>query len=70
MADYAGGFVGPIVIGWILDLSSGISVVGWGLAMLHVAAIALLWQVAFVLLGPRDLAGDRRSAARHRADRA
>jgi hypothetical protein len=42
---------------------------GWGLAFLHVAAIALLGQVAFVLLGPRDLTGDRGSATGRR-DRA
>ena len=62
MAGYAGGSVGPIVIGWILDLSGGMSPMGWGLAFLHVAVIALLGQVAFVLLGPRDLVGDRRRA--------
>jgi MFS family permease len=59
MAGYAGGFVGPIAIGWILDLSGGMSAMGWGLAFLHVAAITLLGQVAFVLLAPRDLVGDR-----------
>jgi MFS family permease len=69
MAGYAGGSVGPIVIGWILDLSGGMSAVGWGLAFLHVAVIALLGQVGFVLLGPRDLAGDRPGGA-GRADRA
>jgi len=70
MAGYAGGSVGPIVIGWILDLSGGMSTMGWGLAFLHVAVIALLGQVAFVLLGPRDLAGDRSTGAGRRADRA
>jgi len=70
MAGYAGGAVGPIAIGWILDLSGGMSPMGWGLAFLHVAVIALLGQGAFVLLGPRDLLGDRRSGAGHRADRA
>jgi MFS family permease len=70
MAGYAGGAVGPIMIGWILDLSGGMSSAGWGLAFLHVAGIALLGQVAFVLLGPRDLAGDRRSGAADRTDRA
>lgn len=70
MAGYAGGAVGPIVIGWILDLSGGMSPMGWGWAFLHVAVIALLGQVAFVLLGPRDLAGDRRSAPGRSVDRA
>jgi predicted MFS family arabinose efflux permease len=61
MAGYAGGFVGPIVIGWILDLSGGMSVRGWGLAFAHVALITLAGQVAFRLLAPRDLVGDRAS---------
>jgi len=59
MAGYAGGFVGPIVIGWVLDLSGGMSVRGWGLAFLHIALITVVGQVAFRLLAPRDLAGDR-----------
>jgi MFS family permease len=59
MAGYAGGFVGPIAIGWILDLAGGMSPVGWGLAFLHVAVIALAGQLAFVALLPRDLPGDR-----------
>ena len=70
MAGYAGGSVGPIVIGWILDLSGGMSPMGWGLAFLHVAVIALLGQVAFVLLGPRDLVGDRHRVRGRSADRA
>src|SRR5262245_57204306 len=59
MAGYAGGFIGPILIGWVLDWSGGMSPVGWGLAFLHVAAIALIGQVAFIALRPRDVAGDR-----------
>jgi predicted MFS family arabinose efflux permease len=65
MAGYAGGFVGPIVIGWILDLAGGMSPTGWGLAFLHVAVVGLLGQLTFVALAPRDLAGDRvRTVAR------
>jgi len=59
MAGYAGGFVGPIMIGWILDLAGGMSPIGWGLAFLHVAGITLLGRLAFVALAPRDLTGDR-----------
>jgi MFS family permease len=59
MAGYAGGFVGPIVIGWILDLSGGMSAKGWGLAFLHIAVVTAIGQIAFRLLGPRDLVGDR-----------
>ena len=58
MAGYAGGFVGPLMIGWILDWSGGMSANGWGLAFLHVAVVALLGQIAFIALRPRDLAGD------------
>jgi predicted MFS family arabinose efflux permease len=59
MAGYAGGFVGPLTLGWILDLSGGMSPIGWGLAFLHVAVIALIGQIGFVALRPRDLAGDQ-----------
>lgn len=59
MAGYAGGFVGPIIIGWILDRSGGMSPVAWGLAFLHIAVIGLLGRFAFVALAPRDLVGDR-----------
>ena len=64
MSGYVGGFIGPIVIGWILDLSGGMSVMGWGLAFLHVAFIMVVGQVAFRLLAPRDLAGDRSPSRR------
>jgi MFS family permease len=63
MAGYAGGFVGPIMIGWILDAAGGMSALGWGLAFLHVAIIVLVGRVAFVWLAPRDLAGDKAQAA-------
>jgi len=59
MAGYAGGFVGPIMIGWILDRTGGMSPLGWGLAFLHVGIIVLVGRFAFVWLAPRDLTGDR-----------
>lgn len=59
MAGYAGGFVGPVVMGWILDLAGGMSPLGWGLAFLHLAGIVLMGRFAFALLAPRDLVGDR-----------
>src|SRR6266852_1353712 len=59
MAGYAGGFVGPLMIGWILDRAGGMSAFSWGLAFLHVAIVALLGQVGFMALRPRDLVGDR-----------
>jgi len=56
---YAGGFVGPLMIGVILDLAGGMSRAAWGAAFLAVAALMLLALAAFWLLRPRELAGDR-----------
>jgi MFS family permease len=56
---YAGGFIGPLLIGWTLDLSGGMSRTGWGIAFLVVAALMALALAAFWLLRPRELAGDR-----------
>src|SRR5215468_6702706 len=59
MAGYAGGFVGPVMIGRTLHRAGGMSATAWGLAFLHVAVVALIGQIRFALLRPRDLAGDR-----------
>ncbi len=59
MLGYAGGFVGPLMIGFILDLAGGMSRVAWGAAFLAVAVLMLLALAAFWLIRPRELAGDR-----------
>jgi predicted MFS family arabinose efflux permease len=59
MLGYAGGFVGPLVIGFTLDVAGGMSRVAWGAAFLVVALLMLLALVAFWLIRPRELAGDR-----------
>jgi predicted MFS family arabinose efflux permease len=56
---YAGGFLGPLVLGATLDLLGGASVMGWGVAFGHVTVALLLGALAFVWLRPADLAGDR-----------
>ena len=56
---YAGGFVGPLMIGVILDLAGGMSRAAWGAAFLAVAVLMLLALAAFWLLRPRELVGDR-----------
>ena len=56
---YAGGFLGPLVFGVMLDLCGGASVLGWGVAFAHVTLALLAGAVAFVWLRPADLAGDR-----------
>ncbi len=41
MAGYAGGFVGPLLCGVVLDLAGGEGAFAWGLAFGHVALITL-----------------------------
>ncbi len=57
---YAGGFVGPLVVGWTLDLAGGMSPMAWGLAFLLVAVLMSLALAAFLAIRPRELEGDRR----------
>ena len=61
MFGYGGGFVGPLVVGLVLDAAGGMSRLGWGLAFASVALVMLAGRIAFQLLRPRDLAGDRES---------
>ncbi len=56
---YAGGFVGPLVVGFTLDLAGGMSPVAWGLAFLVVAVLMALALGAFLVMRPRELVGDR-----------
>ena len=56
---YAGGFVGPLMMGVVLDLAGGMSRAAWGAAFLAIAALMLLALTAFWLIRPRELAGDR-----------
>ena len=59
MLGYAGGFVGPLAIGWTLDAAGGMSPIAWGLSFGVIAALMVLGLAAFTLLRPRDLEGDR-----------
>ena len=59
MLGYAGGFVGPLLIGWTLDLSGGMSPIGWGMSFLSVAVLMVLALITFFLIRPRELEGDR-----------
>ena len=62
MLGYGGGFVGPLLIGWVLDLSGGMSQVGWGLSFLSVAMLMALALVTFWTIRPRELEGDKTRA--------
>jgi predicted MFS family arabinose efflux permease len=58
MLGYAGGFVGPLLVGWMLDWSGGMSQFGWGMSFLSVAALMGLALITFWLIRPRELEGD------------
>ena len=60
---YAGGFVGPLMIGVILDFAGGMSQLGWSLAFGSVAALMLAALLVFHLIRPEELAGDRHHEA-------
>ena len=58
MLGYAGGFVGPLAVGWTLDAMGGMSRAGWGVAFASAALAVLLGRIAFGYLveaqTPRD----------------
>lgn len=59
MLGYAGGFVGPLAVGWTLDLMGGMSGPGWGAAFAVIAVLMAMALVAFIAIRPRELEGDR-----------
>jgi predicted MFS family arabinose efflux permease len=59
MLGYTGGFVGPLLVGWVLDLSGGMSQLGWGMSFLSVALLMALALVTFWAIRPRELEGDK-----------
>lgn len=62
MLGYSGGFVGPLMIGYTLDLAGGMSRVAWGVSFGLIAVLMLAALVVFRLMRPRELAGDRGTA--------
>jgi MFS family permease len=60
MLGYAGGFVGPLAVGWTLDLAGGMSPLAWGLAFLVIAVLMVAALASFLAIRPRELEGDRR----------
>ena len=51
MLGYAGGFVGPLALGWTLDAMGGMSRNAWGVAFAGVAVVVMLGRIAFAYLG-------------------
>jgi predicted MFS family arabinose efflux permease len=59
MLGYAGGFVGPLLVGFVLDLSGGMSPVGWGMSFLSIAVLMAAALLTFWVIRPRELEGDK-----------
>jgi MFS family permease len=56
---YFGGFIGPLAIGWVLDLAGGNSNAAWAGAFWVLAATMLGALLIFLGMRPRGLAGDK-----------
>ena len=56
---YAGGFIGPLVIGVMLDVFGADTPKGWGMAFLASVGILAIGPLAVLILKPQALAGDR-----------
>lgn len=62
MLGYAGGFIGPLLIGWMLDAFGGMSTMGWGVAFASISVLMLVALGAFWRINPVELAGDGKQA--------
>jgi MFS family permease len=51
MAGYAGGFLGPLGVGLVLDLNGGGGALGWGLAFGHLGLVTLAGLLVLRRLG-------------------
>jgi predicted MFS family arabinose efflux permease len=58
MLGYMGGFIGPLAVGWILDLGGGMGRGTWAAAFLGVGALSIVALTTFVAMRPRGLTGD------------
>jgi predicted MFS family arabinose efflux permease len=59
MLGYIGGFIGPLIIGWILDAGGGMARATWAAAFFVIALLSLLGVMVFAAMRPSGLAGDR-----------
>ena len=59
MLGYGGGFIGPLVLGVLLDTLGGETIVNWGLAFGHIAIIMVIGPIFLRILKPIELPGDR-----------
>ena len=61
MLGYIGGFMGPLIIGWTLDLGGGMSHATWAVAFAIIGLLSVVALAVFWLMRPRELSGDRRA---------
>ena len=47
------------MMGWLLDISGGMSVTGWIIAFAHLSVIGLIGRMLFTRLRPGSVAGDQ-----------
>jgi predicted MFS family arabinose efflux permease len=59
MLGYIGGFIGPLTVGWVLDLQGGMSSMAWLLAFCTIATLMVAAVALFLVMRPAALAGDR-----------
>jgi MFS family permease len=60
MLGYVGGFVGPLAVGWILDLGGGMGPGTWAMVFFVVALLSVAALAVFFVMRPGELPGDRR----------
>jgi predicted MFS family arabinose efflux permease len=61
MLGYTGGFVGPLIVGWILDAGGGMARQAWAAAFFVIALLSVIGLILFAAMRPSGLAGDRSS---------
>ena len=60
MLGYTGGFIGPLIVGWSLDLGGGMSSGTWALSFGIIALLSVGALLTFLAMRPLELPGDRR----------
>ncbi len=59
LIGFGGGFIGPLILGWTLDMTGGgMSTVSWGFAFATVAVVGILGPLALALV-PNDAPTDQ-----------
>jgi predicted MFS family arabinose efflux permease len=55
---YGGGFLGPLIVGLMLDAAGGMSPIGWTVAFGSIALLMVAALITFRVMRPRELEGD------------